>query len=371
MMRQAKFLLAATIAASALTASAQGTVTWLETEHDFGTFSESVGKVTGTMRFVNTGDSALSITRVRPTCGCTAGEFSHQPIMPGDTATITLTYTAIGRPGQFKKDVYVYTSGQPRRTVVSIKGKVIGSVATVSEQYPVAVGALRLDRASIPLGDITRGKTRMAYISAYNTSTDTLAITFGKAPNGLIPQAIPDTIAPGSTATLTMFLDTSEAPLWGLNTFPVAVISAPLHNTGDTACNDVSVMAVVRENFDRLTPKQRAEAGTASIDTDKVDFASMTRASGIVSRELRITNTGHTTLEVRRIYSLQPGVKAQASTQKIKPGKSSLVTISVDPAQIGEDERMLNARLDVITNDPTTPVQTVRLVGLISNQQEK
>lgn len=29
---------------------------------------------------------------------------------------------------------------------------------------------------------------------------------------------------------------------------------------------------------------------------------------------------------------------------------------------------MLNARLDIITNDPTSPVQTVRVVGLVSNQ---
>ncbi len=359
-------IVASALAACQLAASAQGHVTWLETEHDFGTFSESTGKVTGIMQFVNTGDSALSITRVRPTCGCTAGEFSHQPIMPGDTGTVTLTYTAIGRPGQFKKDVYVYTTGQPKRSTVSIKGKVIGSVATVSEQYPVALGELRLDRANVPLGDITRGKTRMAYISAYNTSTDTLTITFDKAPKGLIPQAIPDTVAPGSTATLTVFLDTSEAPLWGLNTYHITATATPLHLSGSQNRTELSVMAVVRENFDRLTPKQRAEAATASLETDKVDFGTIVRGSSTATRQLRISNTGHTTLEIRRTYSLQPGVEATASTQKLKPGKNATITITVDPSKIASDDNMLNARLDVITNDPTSPVQTVRLVGLVS-----
>jgi hypothetical protein len=89
----------------------EGVASWLETTHDFGTFEEKVKNVTCQIRFVNTGDSALVITNVRPTCGCTASEYPHDPIAVGDTASITLTYSAIGRPGQFSKDVFVYTNG--------------------------------------------------------------------------------------------------------------------------------------------------------------------------------------------------------------------------------------------------------------------
>lgn len=344
---------------------AQGRVSWIETVHDFGTFSESVGKVTGVMRFVNTGDSALSITRVRPTCGCTAGDFKRTPVMPGDTATVTLTYTAIGRPGEFCKDVYVYTTGQPRRSVVSIKGKVIGSVATVSEQYPVAVGPLRLDRASIPLGDITRGKTRMAYLSGYNTSTDSVRVTFSAVTPGIIPQALPQVVAPGSTMTVTVFYDSGSAPLWGLNTYTFGISATPVGGA-EGGSTQASVMAMVKEDFSRLTPKQRACAPVAMLEADRIDFGTVSRGGATVQRRLVITNTGREPLLVRRAYSLWPGVAVDVRSTKIKPGRSAEITVTVAPGKIDPAEKALNAPISIITNDPLNPVQTVRAVGLLA-----
>ena len=354
----------ASLACCAFASVAQGRVSWIETVHDFGTFSESVGKVTGVMRFVNTGDSALVITRVRPTCGCTAGDFSRNPVKPGDTATVTLTYTAIGRPGEFCKDVYVYTTGHPRRSVVSIKGKVIGSVATVSEQYPVAVGPLRLDRSSIPLGDITRGKTRMAYLSGYNTSTDSVRVTFSGVTPGIIPQALPQVVAPGSTMTVTVFYDSGNAPLWGLNTYSFGITATPVGG-GKGGAAEASVMAMVKEDFSRLTPKQRACAPVALLEADRLDFGTVSRHDGPVQRKLTITNTGREPLVVRRAYSLWPGVMVAVKGSKIKSGRSTEIIVTVSPDKIYPAEKALNAPISVITNDPLNPVQTVRAVGLL------
>ncbi len=354
----------ATLAACAA-AVAQGRVSWLETVHDFGTFSESVGKVTGVMRFVNTGDSALLITRVRPTCGCTAGDFRRTPVMPGDTAAVTLTYTAIGRPGEFCKDVYVYTTGRPRRSVVSIKGKVIGSVATVSEQYPVAVGPLRLDRASIPLGDITRGKTRMAYLSGYNTSTDSVRVAFSGVTPGIIPQALPQVVAPGSTMTVTVFYDSGSAPLWGLSTYSFGISATPVGG-GEGGTAEASVMAMVKEDFSRLTPKQRACAPVAMLEADRLDFGTVSRQAGPVQRRLTVSNTGREPLLVRRAYSLWPGVTVAVKGGKIKPGRSADIVVTVSPDKLDQAVKALNAPISLITNDPLNPVQEVRAVGLLA-----
>ena len=84
-----------------LAAWSQGEVRWLEQQHDFGTIQEVDGKVSTTMRLVNTGDSALVITRVQSTCGCTATDYTRQLIVPGDTGMVTLTYSPVGRPGEF------------------------------------------------------------------------------------------------------------------------------------------------------------------------------------------------------------------------------------------------------------------------------
>ena len=72
MMSIGNTILAAVVALAACSASAQ--VTWLETSHDFGTFDEDKGKVTCTMRMVNTTSDDVVIISVKPTCGCTAGD---------------------------------------------------------------------------------------------------------------------------------------------------------------------------------------------------------------------------------------------------------------------------------------------------------
>lgn len=75
-------------------------LTWLESVHDFGAFSEDLGIVTCDIPFVNSGDEPLLITAARVTCGCTVADYPTDPIAPGDTATVTVKYNAIGRPGR-------------------------------------------------------------------------------------------------------------------------------------------------------------------------------------------------------------------------------------------------------------------------------
>ena len=55
-----------TLAAALLTlaAAAQPRVTWLETDHNFGAFSEDDGAVTAVFRYVNTGTEPLVITGI-------------------------------------------------------------------------------------------------------------------------------------------------------------------------------------------------------------------------------------------------------------------------------------------------------------------
>ncbi|MDE6093764.1 MAG: DUF1573 domain-containing protein, partial [Muribaculaceae bacterium] len=94
-------------------ATAQSSVTWLETAHNFGAFSENDGKVACTFRFVNNRQTPVIIQSARATCGCTTPKYPTAPIAPGDTAEIQVSYNAIGRPGKFSKKVYIYSNTTP------------------------------------------------------------------------------------------------------------------------------------------------------------------------------------------------------------------------------------------------------------------
>ena len=96
-------------------------------------------------------------------------------------------------------------------------------------------------------------------------------------------------------------------------------------------------------------------------DTKSLDFGQLSANTAQMS--CTITNTGKTALKIRRLYSAEPGVYAKISTETIKPGKTATVTVDINPAQIPGN--ILNARLQIISNDPTNPITNLRLVGEI------
>lgn len=367
MKRQLMFLF---LALGVFLCHAEGVATWLNTSHDFGTFREEVGKVSCDIKLVNTGDSALRITNVRPTCGCTASDYTMGSIQPGDTALVTLTYNPKGRPGRFNKDVYVYTDGIPKKSVIAIKGNVIGSPATIQEKYPVSVGALKLERRIIPFGEIKKGKSRTLFINAYNQSDDTLKTVFLDVPKHLMVETVPDSVLPGDLATITITYRSQECDDWGLvqdcftmETLPVSGKS----NNAVAGIGTIETTAILKENFGNLSQKELGEAPVAKLSTDKLLFDNIGTEENAVTSKFEIANTGKRELLIRKIVCADKGINVSLKKNKIKSGKSQTVTVMVNPAEIKGD--ILNTKLSVITNDPANPEQTIRLVGRIVNNK--
>ena len=92
--------------------------------HNFGTIYEKDGDAVCKFRFVNVGKTPLVILRAQASCGCTVPTYPERPIAVGDTAEMTVVYKTMGRPGEFAKNIYVYTNTNPDRTVLQIKGVV-------------------------------------------------------------------------------------------------------------------------------------------------------------------------------------------------------------------------------------------------------
>ena len=162
-----KRIFAAAVALCAiLGASASNSVKWLETEHNFGAFDEVTGPVSTVFRFVNTGTDAVAITAARASCGCTAPEYSREPVLPGDTASVRVTYDPAGRPGRFSKYVAVDLSYPDSRQKLQVYGTVVGSAASVGRQYPVECSKwLRLERGGAMMGEVLKGQLAPLYIA--------------------------------------------------------------------------------------------------------------------------------------------------------------------------------------------------------------
>ncbi|WP_395043039.1 DUF1573 domain-containing protein [Flavobacterium sp.] len=74
--------------------------------------------------FKNTSDKAVIITNVKPACGCTAADYTKEPIAPGKTGFVKATYNAAAA-GSFTKTVTVTTSAEETPKVLTFKGTVV------------------------------------------------------------------------------------------------------------------------------------------------------------------------------------------------------------------------------------------------------
>ena len=96
------------VAAFSMPVLAQGKaeIKFDKTTHNFGTFKEADSNVTCTFKFTNTGDAPLVIEQAVASCGCTTPVYPKQPIAPGATGEIKVTYKGAGKfPGVFKKTI--------------------------------------------------------------------------------------------------------------------------------------------------------------------------------------------------------------------------------------------------------------------------
>lgn len=99
-------------------------VVWLTpTEYDFETIKHK-RPVSYNFEFKNVTDEPMLIDNVRSSCGCTAPEWTYDPILPDSTTTIKIEYDA-KKIGYFYKKIKVFVSTQRKAEILYIEGEVV------------------------------------------------------------------------------------------------------------------------------------------------------------------------------------------------------------------------------------------------------
>ncbi|WP_313806779.1 DUF1573 domain-containing protein [Flavobacterium sp.] len=94
-----------------------------EAEHDFGTINEG-DKVETTFTISNEGEADLIIMNAQGSCGCTVPEWPKEPIKPGASADMKVTFNSSGKPGQQQKTVTLTTNTAEGSEKITIKANV-------------------------------------------------------------------------------------------------------------------------------------------------------------------------------------------------------------------------------------------------------
>jgi hypothetical protein len=79
-------------------------------------------KAEHTFRIINTGEHNLVIARAFGSCGCTVPEYPKEPVKPGDTASIHVTFSSAGKEGEQNKNVTLVCNTATRSEMIYMKG---------------------------------------------------------------------------------------------------------------------------------------------------------------------------------------------------------------------------------------------------------
>jgi hypothetical protein len=110
-------------------AVAASSIVWKSESIDVGSIPQNTPKPI-VFEFKNTGKTAVIVTNVQGSCGCTATDYTKTPIAPGKSGTVTATYNA-ANPGGFTKTVSVTTNAETTVKVLTIKGTVVAAATVV------------------------------------------------------------------------------------------------------------------------------------------------------------------------------------------------------------------------------------------------
>lgn len=103
--------------------TSQAEITFDKLEHDYGEVKQN-GNGVCEFTYTNTGSVPLVLSKVRSSCGCTVPKWSKEPLMPGQSASITVKYNT-SSVGPINKSITVESNAKTSRVRLMIKGKVV------------------------------------------------------------------------------------------------------------------------------------------------------------------------------------------------------------------------------------------------------
>lgn len=107
-------------------AKAMPTMDFTDTLYNFKEVHEGE-QVVREFEFVNNGKSPLIVTSATGSCGCTIGEYPHDPILPGKGGVIRVVFNSTGKFGHQEKSVTVATNTVRGLYTLYIQGNVIST----------------------------------------------------------------------------------------------------------------------------------------------------------------------------------------------------------------------------------------------------
>lgn len=335
------------------TAGAQ-TLTFSETTHNFGMVAEEKGSVTHLFPFTNTGDKPLVITAVHTDCGCTTPKYTLEAVAPGESGFVSVSFDPLYRPGEFIKEVRIFSNAGEEPFLLYIKGIVIS--LSEGKDKGLHIGDLYINSPRLNFGIVSTAQTsRLRFIVA-NKSEQPLEVTLSPQTDEITLSAT--RIALGDHEPMEVIAVAKGTPQtsYGLISRPIRVTAkrnGQIVGTGEIAISLPYVPDLDRSNSLAPQLELRTYIDLGIIPTDST-------YKGIV----RLKNIGQKPLLLYGVYPDTSLIEAEISQTCIAPGEEGVISYRIDTAKLAQtDEQRLTSDLSLLCNDPAGPLRKIRIMA--------
>lgn len=326
--------------------------------HDFGNILEQDGPASFEFVVSNKSTRPVKIVNVQPSCGCTTPDWTKEPITVGGTGFIKASFDPRGRPGYFDKTLSVTTDWDGTPVVLRIKGNVINpETANDPSQFSVAVGNLKFKSNSFNLGKVFINRDAEAISFPFrNGGKDSIHFKGYVAPR-YIKVNMPKVIAPNQMGNIRITFDAKLKNQYGFTSENIELKTDDV----EYAEKSFSVYATTEEYFPKLSDKELTEAPVLSLQANMVNFG-VVKAGVVLSREIKITNTGKKDLIIRHAQSNCSCLTITAGLKTLKPGQETSMKITLDTqGRTGPQ----NKSVTLYSTDPQNAVQRITFTAAV------
>lgn len=332
-------------------------VEFSEKVHDFGLVPEQEGPVQHTFEFSNTGELPVKILGVQASCGCTTPNWTKEEIAPGEKGIVVAEYNPLNRPGVFNKTLTVTTSANPNPLILTIKGTVKPRPRTAEDDFPAAVGDLRVKYRGFNLGKVTTEAPVTKVFEVYNQGEKPLVFKQDvMAPDYIKVNFRPKEIAPESRGEIVITYDVKARNELGWVSDNVVFFTNEAEPDNKKS---FSVMATIEEYFPPMTEQELAQAPRLQLDKTLYDFGNA-KEGEMVETTFQMTNIGKQPLSIRKTKANCGCTVSAPEKDTLAPGESSNIKVTFDTkGRRGNQYKTVT----IFSNDPLAPTQTVTIKG--------
>ena len=331
-----------------------------KTVHNFGDILLDSGPVSCSFTLTNKGSKPAVIYNVTSSCGCTDVKWTKEPLMPGKTGKISVTYSNDEGAYPFDKSLTVYVSDVKKPVILKVRGVSVAKKKPLGESYPVHFGPLGMKDKEFKCGNLEQGNKKSNAVMVANVSDKPITVDFTGVSPDLSIKVSPNPIPAQSTAEMT-FTVTASRDLWGKNYYwasPRVNGSVVKTAAGD---NKIGIWAFTKENFSTLSDSQKAKAARPMFEESTYSFGKVKRGA-IVNAEFTFRNEGNTDFKVYAVNS-DAGDISFGDFPSAQPGESKTFKVALNTSGLPAGEALVIVTLT--TNSPLRPIVNLFIAGWI------